>query len=109
MTFSNGKVTPTETGDYELTYSVVDKDGLEGNAYAIITVTDATNEDARWVAMGLIDHDVTELYAAIGTPISSNYSPGCLEPNYEDGELVYPRFVVYTVRTAEREYVYDVE
>ena len=69
----------------------------------------STTEDAREVAMSLIDHDVSELYDAIGEPISSDYSPGCLEPNSEDGELVYDGFVVYTVRTAEREYVYDVE
>ena len=69
----------------------------------------STTEDAREVAMSLIDHDVQELYDAIGEPISSDYAPGCLEPNSEDGELVYDGFVVYTVRTAEREYVYDVE
>ena len=70
---------------------------------------DAAGEDLREIAMSLIDHDVSELYDAIGEPISSDYSPGCLEPNSEDGELVYDGFVVYTVRTEEREYVYDVE
>ena len=70
---------------------------------------DATAENLRDVAISLIDHDVSELYDAIGEPISSDYAPGCLEPNSEDGELVYDGFVVYTVRTEEREYVYDVE
>ena len=69
----------------------------------------ATAENLRDVAISLIDHDVSELYDAIGEPISSDYAPGCLEPNSEDGELVYDGFVVYTVRTEEREYVYDVE
>lgn len=60
------------------------------------------------IAQGLIGHSVSELYAAIGQPISADYAPGCLEPDSEDGELVYSGFIVYTVRTATREYVYDV-
>ena len=52
---------------------------------------------------------VSELYAAIGQPNFSDYAPGCLEPDSEDGELHYDGFVVYTVRTATREYVYDVD
>lgn len=64
--------------------------------------------DPKATAQGLIGRPVSELYAAIGKPISSDYAPGCLEPDSEDGELVYNGFVVYTVRTATREYVYDV-
>ena len=51
---------------------------------------------------------VSELYEAIGQPISSDYAPGCVEPGSEDGELIYDGFTVYTVRTSTREYVYDV-
>lgn len=64
--------------------------------------------DPKTTAQGLIGHPVSELYAAIGQPISSDYAPGCLEPDSEDGELIYNGFTVYTVRTATREYVYDV-
>ena len=64
--------------------------------------------DPKTVAMSLIGHSVSELYAAIGQPISSDYAPGCVEPDSEDGELIYSGFTVYTVRTASREYVYDV-
>ena len=51
---------------------------------------------------------VSELYAAIGQPNFSEYGPGCLEPDSEDGELYYDGFTVYTVRTDAGEYVYDV-
>ena len=64
--------------------------------------------DLKAIAESLIDHPVSELYAAIGQPISSDYAPGCIEPGSEDGELIYDGFTVYTVRTATREYVYDV-
>lgn len=64
--------------------------------------------DPKITARGLIGHPVGELYAAVGQPISSDYAPGCLEPDSEDGELIYSGFTVYTVRTATREYVYDV-
>lgn len=39
LTFQNGKATPTAPGDYELTYTVTDKGGLEGKAYATLKVT----------------------------------------------------------------------
>ena len=64
--------------------------------------------DLKTIAEGLIGHPVSELYAAIGQPIASDYAPGCVEPNSEDGELIYSGFTVYTVRTATQEYVYDV-
>ena len=44
LTFSNGKVTVNDPGNYELTYSVTDKGGLEANAYATLTVTRKTAE-----------------------------------------------------------------
>ena len=64
--------------------------------------------DPKVTAQNLIGHSVSELFAAIGKPISSDYAPGCLEPDSEDGELVYSGFTVYTVRTATEEYVFDV-
>ena len=69
-----------------------------------------SSADLKAIAIELSERraPVSELYAAIGQPISSDYAPGCLEPDSEDGELIYDGFVVYTVRTATREYVYDV-
>ena len=34
LDFKNGKATPANPGDYELTYTVTDKGGLEAKAYA---------------------------------------------------------------------------
>ena len=65
-------------------------------------------DELKAIAMSLIKHPVSELYDAIGQPISSDYAPGCVEPNSEDGELIYNGFTVYTVRTDTQEYVYDV-
>ena len=44
LDFKNGKVTPVNPGDYELTYTVTDKGGLEAKAYATLTVTRQTGE-----------------------------------------------------------------
>ncbi|MEE0800713.1 MAG: DUF5011 domain-containing protein [Gemmiger sp.] len=44
LTFQNGKATPTEPGDYELTYTVTDKGGLESKAYATLKVTRQAGE-----------------------------------------------------------------
>jgi len=44
LTFSNGKVTINDPGNYELTYTVTDKGGMEAKAYATLTVTRQTGE-----------------------------------------------------------------
>ncbi len=44
LTFQNGKTTPENPGDYELTYTVTDGGGLEAKAYATLTVTRQTAE-----------------------------------------------------------------
>ena len=44
LSFSNGKVTVNDPGNYELTYTVTDKGGLETKAYATLTVTRQTGE-----------------------------------------------------------------
>lgn len=64
--------------------------------------------DPKTVAQGLVGHPVSELYAAIGRPISSDYAPSCLVENGEDGELVYEGFVVYTEKGPDFETVYAV-
>ena len=56
--------------------------------------------DPKATAQSLVGHQVSELYAAIGRPVSSDYAPSCLDLEGEDGELVYDGFVVYTLKTA---------
>lgn len=59
--------------------------------------------DPKATAQSLVGHQVSELYAAIGRPVSSDYAPSCLDLEGEDGELVYDGFVVYTLKTADGE------
>lgn len=65
-------------------------------------------QDPKAVAQGLVGHSVSELYAAIGQPLSSGYAPSCLVEGGEDGELAYNGFVVYTTREGSSETVYAV-
>ena len=48
-------------------------------------------------AKTFIGKTTPELFAAIGTPDSSDYAPSCLGPG-EDGNLYYESFTVYTYR-----------
>ena len=64
--------------------------------------------DRKAVAEGLVGRPVSELYAAIGRPISSDYAPSCLVVDGEDGELVYAGFTVYTEKGPDYETVYAV-
>lgn len=50
LTFQNGKATPTEPGDYELTYTVTDKGGLESKAYATLKVTRQAGEATEFMS-----------------------------------------------------------
>ena len=56
--------------------------------------------DPKATAQSLVGHQVSELFSAIGRPVSSDYAPSCLDLEGEDGELVYDGFVVYTLKTA---------
>ena len=67
-----------------------------------------TVTDAKAIAMTYINQPVSALYAAIGTPISSDYAPSCLDDG-EDGNLYYDGFVVYTYRDGDSEVIIDVE
>lgn len=66
-----------------------------------------TSAEKKAIAVSLVDHPVSELYAAIGKPISSDYAPSCLIDG-DDGILEYDGFTVYTERGADYETVYDV-
>lgn len=65
--------------------------------------------DKKALAESCIDKDISELYALIGEPESSDYAPSCLVEGGEDGMLYYDGFVVYTTRDADGETVYYVE
>ena len=64
--------------------------------------------DKKALAESCIDKDISELYALIGEPESSDYAPSCLVEG-EDGALYYDGFVVYTTREGDVETVYYVE
>ena len=70
--------------------------------------TEAPAADKKTLAEGCIDQNVSELYALIGEPESSDYAPSCLVDG-EDGTLYYDGFVVYTTREGDVETVYYVE
>lgn len=84
---------------------------------AVETPTETTPEteavetaaDLKALAESCIDKDVSELYALIGQPNSSDYAPSCLVQGGEDGMLYYDGFVVYTTREGDVETVYYVE
>ena len=65
--------------------------------------------DKKALAESCIDKDISELYALIGEPESSDYAPSCLEEGGEDGSLYYDGFVVYTLRVGDVETVFYVE
>lgn len=68
-----------------------------------------TTADLKALAESCIDKNVSELYALIGQPNSSDYAPSCLVQGGEDGMLYYDGFVVYTTREGDVETVYYVE
>ena len=70
--------------------------------------TEAPALDKKALAESCIEKDISELYALIGEPSSSEYAPSCLVEG-EDGTLYYDGFVVYTTREGDVETVYYVE
>ena len=70
--------------------------------------TAAPAADKKALAESCIDKDISELYALIGEPESSDYAPSCMVEG-EDGSLYYDGFVVYTTREGDVETVYYVE
>lgn len=72
------------------------------------TDTTAPATDKKALAQSCVGKNVSELYALIGQPSSSDYAPSCLVDG-EDGMLYYDGFVVYTTREGDVETVYYVE
>lgn len=69
---------------------------------------DTAATDLKALAESCIGKDISELYALIGEPASSDYAPSCLVDG-KDGMLYYDGFVVYTTREGDVETVYYVE
>ena len=86
---------------------------VEETAASTEAPTEAATEaapaaDQKTLAESCIEKDISELYALIGEPASSEYAPSCLVEG-EDGALYYDGIVVYTTREGDVETVYYVE
>ena len=96
----------------ETTANVEETTGTVEETTAAATETTAAEEtkdsEQKALAMSCIDKDISELYALIGKPNSSDYASSCLVDG-EDGMLYYDGFVVYTTRENGVEKVYYVE
>ena len=60
LTFRNGKTIPETAGEYELIYSVTDKDGNVAEAYATLTVTKKKSEEVVYKAFDFSTQEVTD-------------------------------------------------
>ena len=60
LNFKNGKATPENPGDYELVYSVTDKNGVTGEDYATLTVTKKTSEEVGYKTFDFGTVEVTD-------------------------------------------------
>ncbi len=60
LDFKNGKATPENPGDYELVYSVTDKNGVTVEDYATLTVTKKTGEEVVYRAFDFSTVEVTD-------------------------------------------------
>ena len=92
LTFQNGKATPDAPGDYELTYTVTDKGGLETKAYATLTVTRQAGE-----ATELMNFD----FASAPQPDGHGWEPRITEGVDATGELAQGAYV-FTDRKSTR-------
>ena len=97
LTFQNGKATPDAPGDYELTYTVTDKGGLETKAYATLTVTRQAGEATELMnfdfasAPQLDGHGweprITEGVDATGELAQGAYVFTITDPGTTDGDI----------------------
>ena len=72
------------------------------------TAAETVDKELFEKAQKFIGESAEDLIAACGEPETSSYGPSCLVQDGEDGNLSYPGFTVWTVRTAEGEIVHDV-
>lgn len=88
-----------------VTEAVVSTEAHDNEPTEVVTPVN----DLKTLAESCIGKDISELYALIGEPASSDYAPSCLVQGGEDGMLYYEGFVVYTTREGDVETVYHVE
>ena len=77
LSFRNGKTTPETAGEYELIYSVTDKDGNVAEAYATLIVTKKKSEEVVYKAFDFSTVEVTDNHgweARIGEAASATAS-----------------------------------
>ena len=60
LNFKNGKATPENPGDYELVYSVTDKNGVTAEDYATLTVTKKTGDEVVYRTFDFSTQPVTD-------------------------------------------------
>ena len=60
LNFKNGKATPENPGDYELVYSVTDKNGVTVEDYATLTVTKKTGDEVVYRTFDFSTQPVTD-------------------------------------------------
>ena len=70
--------------------------------------TDTNAQSAMQTAQNYVGRTVQEMYAAIGEPKETAYSPSQDQPDAEDGMLFYDGFYIWTLRTADSEVVQEV-
>lgn len=97
LTFQNGKATPDAPGDYELTYTVTDKGGLETKAYATLTVTRQAGEATELMNFDFAsapqpdghgwEPRITEGVDATGEPAQGAYVFTITDPGTTDGDI----------------------
>ncbi len=85
LSFQNGKTTPADPGDYELTYTVTDAGGQETKAYATLTVTRQTGEAEEFLNM-----DFETAYTPDGHGWTANVADGVSATGeLKDGAYVF--------------------
>ncbi len=103
--------TPEPTADLEAIIAASESDAAAAaQVLPPASSTDALiDREAYDLAVECIGLPVEELYAVIGEPTESQYSPSCEgEEGAEDGMLFYNGFYIWSVRTEEEEIVREV-
>ncbi len=86
LTFTDGKATVTEQGDYEIIYSVKDKAGNEGNAYTTLTVTRSIASETTFHKYTFGDSDTSSV-DKFGFELTTGENAGEATFGIEEGVL----------------------
>lgn len=109
---TNGRVTPRETGDYEVQYKVTDKSGNVAEAFATLTVNPHLAEKTvykEYSFNGLADNPFG-VWAFDGLTVEESISKGNYKVSGQtDGEAWHVKFTgeVETVANADYEVIYE--